>query len=66
MAFDLIAIATAAASAGAAEVARRLLGRRHAERPEPEPGSVSFGDVRAGGAVTQSGRDVTIHHGRRE
>jgi hypothetical protein len=64
MAFDLIAIATAAASAGVAEVTRRLLGRT--KRAEPEPGAVAFGDVRAFGDVTQSGRDVTIHHGRRE
>jgi hypothetical protein len=70
MAFELIAIATAAASAGVAEVTRRLLGRRKPAEPtfEPEaaPAAVSFGDVWAGGDVTQSGRDVTHHRGRPE
>ena len=70
MAFELIAIATAAASAGVAEVTRRLLGRRKPAEPtfEPKagPAAVSFGDVWAGGDVTQSGRDVTHHHGRPE
>ncbi|PRY21028.1 hypothetical protein [Pseudosporangium ferrugineum] len=70
MALELIAIATAAASAGVAEVTRRLLGRRKPAEPTAEPAvrpsGVSFGDVRAGGDVTQSGRDVIHHHGRRE
>ena len=68
MAFDLTAVvtttATAAVTAGVVEVTRRLLGRRKPE--EPEPGAVSFGDARAGGDITQSGRDVTIHHRGKE
>lgn len=66
MAFDLIAVATAvataAAAAGVAETTRRLFHRRPSN--ETGAGTVSFGDVRAGGDVTQSGRDTTIHRGR--
>ena len=64
MAFDLIAVATAAAAAGVAEATRRLFHRRQSN--EPDTGTVSFGDVRAGGDVTQSGRDTTVHRGRPE
>ncbi|GAA0919935.1 hypothetical protein [Virgisporangium aurantiacum] len=64
MAVELIAITTAAVAAGVAEATRRLLSRRQPD--EPAPGTVTFGEVHAGGAVTQSGRDVTIRQGRPE
>ncbi|GAB1644626.1 hypothetical protein [Krasilnikovia sp. MM14-A1259] len=76
MAFDLIALATAAVTAGVSEITRRVFTRRQRTKTEPgevvsrgpaeRPGGVSFGNVSHCRDVAQAGGDLTVHRGRPE